>query len=442
MARVAPGTRVLLCMVSVVSCANGSAGRSEPSSATVATTAESTVATTEGAATTVRDDHASTVMVTEFDGASDIEPIDMALDPTTGTTSGRAAFPELPAAVSERWSATADRHTSNDMFRVGDIFVQWRQSDDGSHSLVGRTIISGQVLWTFEEPGWDFITVAITGDVALINAAGEGEQTVLVVDALDGSLLRQDTTDEAGWPFGVGRLARSIDGDDNDLEIVDARTEEVLAVLSPVGFGAGSVLNRTPDGIERLSFDSLQRIGDVIPIVAPSGRPRAVVASNDRWLFWLDDDVVDVFGLDGALVASMPGQDADSVEALASADVVLLSTFDDTIALAVGETNPVWSRPGFVSVLGSYGHRPFGTVEIDQATEVLALDTGETRCSLPVGRYQRTRNGFFDGRTAFDFQCAPIWRLELDDDVTTHLVDGGVVSVEQSGDESVIRFFG
>ena len=400
------------------------------------TTASETIDSTS----TTTTDPAAEGLVTLFDGSSDIDPLDMTIDEDRTYFNARSNRPFLSPTVSERWATTNDRFTMTDAFAFGGLLVTWQQSRERVHSLVARDIATGEQIWRFEADGWKFIDAQQSGDLLLVSATKGGASDDFLVDLIDGTEL--PLVGPVGYFWGEGFLTRGNGGTGDGFEVFDPRSDSVAATIVPVGQGFNSIVSDTGEALVEISTTDFQVVSSEIDIgQAASGR--GTVAAFADAVLVLTDETLQVHSRSGELVDSIPFPGPYGIEPMfGSTETLLVRELDGTFGVDVDGFVVKWTRPGIVNQLGVFGGEAFATFEAERDTEVFSVDTGETRCVLGDGLFRKTQDGFFDGSTAYNFECEPIWIIEDLDNSKSLLVDGGVITAQRMGEQTMLRFFG
>lgn len=398
-----------------------------------------TTSDTIDSTSTTTTDPAADGLVTLFDGSSDIDPLDMTIDEDRSYFNARSNRPFLPPTVSERWATTNERFTMTDAFAFGGLLVTWQESRERVHSLVARDIATGEQIWQFEADGWKFIGVEQSGDLLLVRATKVGDSKNFLVDLLDGTEL--PLVGPVGF-WGEGFLTRGSDGTGDGFEVFDPRSGSVAATIVPVGQGFNSIVSDTGDALVEISTIDFQVVSSEIDIGRAASGRGTVAAFADAVLVFTDE-TLQLYSRSGELLDSIPfAGPYDIAPMFGSTETLLVYELDGTIGVDVDGFVVKWTRPGIVSQLGVFGGEAFATVEAGRDTEVFSVDTGETRCVLSDGLFRRTQDGFFDGSTAYNFECEPIWTIEDLDNSKSLLVDGGVIMAQRMGGQTVLRFLG
>ena len=286
--------------------------------------------------------------------------------------------------------------------------------------------------------------VSVVGDSVLVTLAEGEEVRAVLLDGASGREIPLPSDENFGRR---GRQIGAFTTGSCNVRIYDPSSGELVGEFCPVGAGGpDTFVSRVEDSVIEVDPLDLQPVSEPIPIDNISEQRRVMVLGDTVVAYSLS--ALSFLDRSGEIIMSLPNPgDLTLTSAGAGSDVLIIYDYDRAIGLDVQTLTPIWERPIFVAPFGVVDGevigvtRPQTSTSGESSTEVFSLDTGETKCVIDA-EVELAQNGFYgpDG-VAYDLHCVEHWAIDADDEAKVHIIAGGVVTAEPTGDNTTeIRY--
>ena len=355
----------------------------------------------------------------------------------------RQSRPRLAANPTEKWSVDVGRVTVPFVEAVGDVIVVKTITPDDDQAMVAFSRTDGTVVWEFD-PDETIGLVSAVGDSVLVTLAQGEEVSAVLLDGTTGNEIPLPSDENFGRR---GRSLGAFTTGTCNVRNYDPSSGELVGEFCTMGVGGpDTFIGRVDDSIIEIDPLDFQPVSDPIPIDKISEQRRVMVFGDTVVAYSLS--ALNFLDRSGEIVASLPNPgDLTLTPAGVGSDVLIVYDYDRAIGLDVRTLTPIWERPIFVAPFGVVDGEVVGTTRPQRSTsgesptEVLSLDTGDTKCVMDA-EVEFAQNGFYepDG-VAYDLDCVQRWAIDAGDAAEIHIIDSGVVTADPTGDDTTqIRY--